>query len=85
MPAYKGGIIGRMPQPGDYYIEYYQHDTPFIAHETNMVLSVKNGYISFRNSKGDWNNTVSAFRGTHKHVGHVPSPTPPLEDPSPIK
>ena len=75
------GIIGRTPKVGDYYIEDYQHDNPFIAHETNVVLSVKNGYISFRNSKGEWNNTVSNFRCIHKHVGHVPPPKPIVEDP----
>lgn len=71
-PLWCTGTIGRTPKVGDYYIEDYQHNNPFIAHETNVVLFVKNGYISYRNSKGEWNNAVSSFRCTHTHVGHVP-------------
>jgi hypothetical protein len=80
-PLYFTGVIGRPLKVGDYYIEDYEHDNPFIAHETNVVLAVKNGYVSFRNKTGDWNSRVSNFRSRHTYVGHVPPPTPPLEDP----
>jgi hypothetical protein len=80
-PLYKNGIIGRTPQPGQYWIAQYQNDNPFIAHETNTVLAVKNGYVSFKNARGEWNNTVAAFRCENKLVGNVSPPRPTVEDP----
>ena len=80
-PLYCSGHVGRKVEPGQYWIAQYQNDNPFIAHETNMVLAVKNGYVSFKNARGEWNNTVAAFRCENKLVGHAPAPKPQVEDP----
>ena len=78
VPFWLGGDIGRTPKTGDYYIEKYQHDNPFIYHETNTIVAVRNGYVSYKKyDSKEYNQTLCSFRLTYIHVGHTP---PLIED-----
>ena len=80
-PLYFTGTIGRTPKVGDYYISDYLWDNPYVAHETNTITGVSNGYVCYSNSKGSFTDTVVSMRNCYTHVGHVPPPKPLVEDP----
>jgi hypothetical protein len=57
------------PRVGDYYVLKWEQENPFIYHNTNIVLAVKQGHVQYRNQYGIRSDTISNFRICYTCVG----------------
>jgi hypothetical protein len=62
MAIYSTGTIGKTPQVGDYYVPKWEQKDPFIFHNTNTILAVKQGHVQYSNQYGIRSDTISSFR-----------------------
>jgi len=69
MAIYSTGTIGKTPQVGDYYVPKWEQEDPFIYHNTNTVLAVKQGHVQYLNQYGIRSDTISSFRICYTYVG----------------
>ena len=69
MAIYSTGTVGKTPQVGDYYVPKWEQSDPFIYHNTNTVLAVKQGHVQYSNQYGIRSDTISSFRICYTYVG----------------